>query len=238
MEYAKEMVAQEYFRYKRMVQAMEAEMQKLPQGNLTYRNIKGHRYCYIQFWDEKKKRHDKYVRKANVLQMEKSVQRRETLQKDIQILKEEMKRMENAHPQLQDFCKTTQQSKVPKDTEKPYLTAKGDYVRSKSEVIIANELYNQQISYEYEKPLTLPGHSKALLPDFTICTPGGKTVLWEHCGLMDNEEYRSRWNWKKQLYERNGISEWQKNLIATYESQSDNFSVEDVQQHIERLLRS
>lgn len=238
MEHAKEMVVQEYLRYKRTVQAMEAEVEQLPQGNLTYRNINGHRYCYIQFWDEKKKRHDKYIRKANVLQMEKSVQRRETLQKDIQILKAEMKRMERKHPQLQRSSAVMQQSNLPKDTEKPYLTAKGDYVRSKSEVIIANELYNHQISYEYEKPLTLSGYSKPLLPDFTICTSGGKVVYWEHCGLMDDEEYRSRWNWKKRLYEQNGISEWKQNLIATYETQTETFRVEDVQQHIERLVRN
>ncbi len=54
-----------------------------------------------------------------------------------------------------------------------------------------------------------PTHPHEFLPDFTICTPKqNKTVLWEHCGRIDNEEYRTKWNRKRQVYENNGISDW------------------------------
>ncbi len=35
---------------------------------------------------------------------------------------------------------------------------------------------------------------------------------------MSDIEYRSKWDWRKQLYAESDISEWQKNLIVTYEA--------------------
>ena len=54
---------------------------------------------------------------------------------------------------------------------------------------------------------------------------------------MNDPAYRNNWERKKQKYARAGISDWQKNLIVTYESEYGGFSVEDVQQHIQWLLR-
>ena len=50
-----------------------------------------------------------------------------------------------------------------------YYTIKGERVRSKSEKIIADELYRYQIPYKYEFPLTLATHNRniQLYPDFT-----------------------------------------------------------------------
>ncbi|MDR2864606.1 MAG: ATP-dependent RecD-like DNA helicase, partial [Spirochaetaceae bacterium] len=53
-----------------------------------------------------------------------------------------------------------------------HLTTAGEKVRSKSEVIIANELNHAGINYVYEQELTLPDGSK-WLPDFTITTKEG-----------------------------------------------------------------
>lgn len=238
MDYIIEIIAQEYLAHKRTMLAMEAELQRLP-SDLAYREVKGHRYCYREFRDENGARHSEIVPKAELEKVEQIFQRQKFLKKNIKALQLHIRLLEKAYPQLQTYSNHSQEQQGCPNPEKPYLTAKGDYVRSKSEVIIANELYNHQILYEYEKPLSLNGYSKPILPDFTIYTPmENKTVYWEHCGLMGNAEYRSKWEWKKQLYERNGISDWQKNLIATYESQNGDFSVEDVRQYVERLLRS
>lgn len=95
-------------------------------------------------------------------------------------------------------------------------TAKKEFVRSKSEVIIADALYDSNIDYAYEKPLTL-NDGKTYFPDFTIeDAESGVTYYWEHCGMMENNDYSERWNNKKQLYANNGIIEG-KNLIVTYD---------------------
>ena len=88
-----------------------------------------------------------------------------------------------------------------------HRTARGEFVRSKSEVIIANSLYHHDIPYKYEQPLILT-NGKQLLPDFTINDmESGRIYYWEHCGMLDNPTYRERWEAKKELYLKNGIQE-------------------------------
>ena len=36
----------------------------------------------------------------------------------------------------------------------------------------------------------------------------GKRWYWEHCGMLNNEHYRSRWESKKKLYELNGYGQY------------------------------
>ena len=82
-----------------------------------------------------------------------------------------------------------------------HRTKRGDLVRSKSEVIIANELFDQGIDrYEYEKALPLPDGRK-WYPDFTIVDDDtGARYYWEHLGLLHNPEYADRWNRKLEAY--------------------------------------
>lgn len=74
-------------------------------------------------------------------------------------------------------------------------------VRSKSEVIIANMLWDRDIPFAYEKPLYSPDGS-FYLPDFTI-TWRGDTYFWEHLGLLHREDYKQRWQAKTAWYEKN-----------------------------------
>jgi ATP-dependent DNA helicase RecQ len=91
-------------------------------------------------------------------------------------------------------------------------TLSGDYVRSKSEVIIANIMFQSGIPYTYELPLTAPDGAY-LLPDFTIACKG-KIYYWEHLGMLDVEDYEKEWEFKKTLYQRNFPGQ----LITTQES--------------------
>lgn len=69
-----------------------------------------------------------------------------------------------------------------------HITAKGDKVRSKSEVIIANALRARRLSYRYEEKTKINGYTKA--PDFKILDPRtNQIVYWEHCGMMSDYEY-------------------------------------------------
>ena len=98
-----------------------------------------------------------------------------------------------------------------------HKTMKGELVRSKSEVVIANALYQSGIDYTYEQPLVIEDETK--IPDFTIeDSDTGITWYWEHCGMMDDPQYRRHWEEKKAFYRKNGIEEG-KNLIVTYDEQ-------------------
>lgn len=69
-----------------------------------------------------------------------------------------------------------------------FKTLKGDIVRSKSELIIADRLWVNGIPYKYECPLMVNG--KIIHPDFTILRLSDLKLLYhEHCGMIDNAEY-------------------------------------------------
>ena len=85
-----------------------------------------------------------------------------------------------------------------------HRTARGEMVRSKSEVIIADHLANKGVEYGYEQPLTIEGVTK--YPDFTVeDMESGLTYYWEHCGMLHVPSYRRRWEEKLTWYRTHGI---------------------------------
>lgn len=96
-------------------------------------------------------------------------------------------------------------------------TAKGERVRSKSEIIIADLLHRESIPYRYEYPLYLPGMG-TIYPDFTaLHVKLRKEIYWEHLGMMDDPVYVEKALQKIAAYEQNGIFPGE-NLILTYET--------------------
>jgi ATP-dependent exoDNAse (exonuclease V) alpha subunit len=85
-----------------------------------------------------------------------------------------------------------------------HRTARGEAVRSKSEVIIANLLHDKGIDYHYEQPLEINGVAK--YPDFTIEDDDtGETYYWEHLGMLHDRDYRDRWEEKRAWLKEHGI---------------------------------
>lgn len=115
-----------------------------------------------------------------------------------------------------------------------YKTDKGDLVRSKSEVIIANKLFAKKIPYRYECMLELKdGH--VVYPDFTIMNPStGQVIIWEHFGMMDNPEYFNKFVRKYNTYLLNGYG-YGGNLICTFESSSIQFDLSSADRYIQLL---
>ena len=96
-----------------------------------------------------------------------------------------------------------------------HKTARGELVRSKSEVIIADALFHNGLEYQYEPELVLEGKVKR--PDFRIIDADtGDEWYWEHCGMMSDVKYAKRWHEKEAFYAKNGIIRG-KNLIVTEE---------------------
>lgn len=81
-----------------------------------------------------------------------------------------------------------------------HQTLSGVMVRSKSEVIIANILHDNGITFEYEQELCSPD-GILYSPDFTI-TSNNKTYFWEHLGMLEDEDYANNWKIKKAWYEK------------------------------------
>ncbi len=133
-------------------------------------------------------------------------------------------------------------------SDAPYIcTARGERVRSKSEVIIADTLFRHNIPYRYEFPITLKrsnsadirrdfGSSITLYPDFLCLNTRTRTEFyWEHVGLMDSTEYSNNAAGKLRLYTENGILAG-RNLIITMETQTEPPSIKALEKLIEEFL--
>lgn len=115
------------------------------------------------------------------------------------------------------------------------MTNKGEYVRSKSEKIMADYFYSKKIPYKYEKLLVIK--DRDLYPDFTLLHPiTRKEIYWEHFGIMDNAEYANHAYEKISLYESNGLLLGDR-LIVTFESKNQNLDYKLLDSKINTHLR-
>ncbi len=120
--------------------------------------------------------------------------------------------------------------------EKIYPTKRGDMVRSKSEVMIANMYYELGIPYRYEAELKLKS-GRTVYPDFTLLdTNARKEIYHEHMGLLDDDEYRSHNLRKIEEYRKNGIF-MGKNLIITHESAGSPLNIRNVEMSTRWIFR-
>lgn len=116
-----------------------------------------------------------------------------------------------------------------------YNTLKGEYVRSKSEKIIADTLYSKNIPYRYEYPLTL-NNGKIWRPDFTILNRRTLTeYILEHFGMMEDIDYCNNALNKIRIYIQNGFYPGE-NLLITAETRSLPFSTAELDQLIKHYL--
>ncbi len=121
-----------------------------------------------------------------------------------------------------------------------YETEQGEYVRSKSEVIVANILYQHRkdILYKYEKPLEVlvDRKIKTIYPDFTILNVHtGKIWYWEHAGRMDDPVYANDFVKKTNMYTANGYLPG-KDVIFTYETMANPLEIYTIRRVIEDML--
>ncbi len=115
------------------------------------------------------------------------------------------------------------------------ITEKGEYVRSKSEKIIADKLLSMHIPYLYEFPLRLET-GEIVYPDFTILhVRERRLVIMEHNGRMHDEKYSIRTLNKMNNYEDSDYEEGY-NLIHTFESDNQPLNIKRVERKLKRML--
>lgn len=126
------------------------------------------------------------------------------------------------------------QNDIPMKTK--YKTLRGDFVRSKSEALIADRLYANGIPYHCE-PL-MGGKGKSLMsPDFMALNKRiRKTFFWEHFGMMDDATYCNRSIDKIVEYSRKGHLIGT-DFIATFETSEHPLDTRLVERIIEGMLK-
>jgi hypothetical protein len=115
--------------------------------------------------------------------------------------------------------------------ETPFDTARGDRVRSNSEVVIANLLHELGVDYVYEYPVegtTKPGIRR---PNFAVKTSEGKFVLWLHIRPSSDVAQNEKLDW----YESNGFIP-DVSLFVTHDDMSGKLDLEQVKRVAEKLL--
>ena len=117
-----------------------------------------------------------------------------------------------------------------------YLTQKGEYVRSKSEKILADLFFKNEIPYTYEPAVEL-SNGTCVYPDFALLNVRTrKTIFWEHFGLITDGEYAKKTLHKLSAYERSNIRIGE-DLLFSMESETLPLDVEQIEKKIGQYLR-
>jgi len=149
-----------------------------------------------------------------------------------------------------------------KDDYHKYKTMRGDFVGSKSEVMIADRLYARGVPYHYEIAFTpevvsdksrpvydeigfvigyeafgfSPEAEDTLHPDFYVLNKRTrKAIFWEHLGKMDDSEYcRKNFNRFMRILDAGYVIG--EDLIVTHEDSRHPLLPQDIDRIIEKYL--
>lgn len=98
-----------------------------------------------------------------------------------------------------------------------HRTDMGHLVRSKSELVIANKLFQLGIPYKYERLYDGTAAAGRMRPDFSFVTADGDLLIWEHLGMLSRPDYLKGWEWKRAWYHKNGFVEGRTLFTSTEE---------------------
>lgn len=244
-------------------------LDKAPMGRLSLHRKNGHVYYYQKVVDITGKQKKRYLNKkeqtlicalAQKSYYEKIVQHVEekmsllelllqSYENDIDDIYEELSEEKRnlVTPIKQTFkqkIEAWQNEQVTTYSEYPealrFHTQRGELVRSKSELMIADYLYKNAdtLEYRYEQELTLNNQRETITihPDFKIFNlKTGRTFYWEHAGKMDEMKYVNGFMKKMALYSSNGFTIG-KDVIITFEDLSHPLDTLQIRQALSIIL--
>lgn len=254
----KKTIAAELNFYKKLERRLSADCSRLPKGRLYFKQEHGRKRPYVRINGKEKylKRDSSLL--SDILKRTEIMQALIYLQRNIRALgdlSECFRELDEIVPFYFDFSgrnpskddieriaaswesrRKVQNLPVELFAEgksknpRKFKTSDGIYVKSKSELIIYEYLKLQGIPFLYENPTVING--KMLYPDFTILRPmDGRTIIWEHFGMMDLAWYRD--NAQGKLLDYSCAGYWPfRNLITTFEFGDGDLDVSE----IERIL--
>lgn len=235
MKDSRDYIAQEAAAQEAIKKEYQQQLKTLPEGRLTLSRIGNGIY-----YSEVEKGRKTYLGTGSHARV-KALQQRRFMEKTIQHIDKNLKVMHTYIQEYEPIDHATILQELPKAyigeaewsmngdswESEPYdknerypeglihQTLKGEMVRSKSEALLANLLYNKGIPYRYEENLVFPEGTVA--PDFKIAVRSeGRFKLLEHCGLIGSEKYARSFTWKLQVYIRNGYMPW-KDVFFTFD---------------------
>ena len=136
---------------------------------------------------------------------------------------------------LQEKEKFLENSSLP-PSDKDFFTDKGEHVRSKSEVIIANILDRMGVPYCYEFPLKLK-NNVTVHPDFCCLNlRTRKEIFWEHFGMMDENNYSENAVKKIRDYTENGYFAGD-SFIYTMETSEQSLNTKEIEKIVKNYLK-
>ena len=252
---------QKYSELAEIIALVEQELKNAPTG--TLRISKSHKS--IQYYKVDRQNKRVYILKKNRVEAQKLAQR-DYLKKLLTCLKRNLKAtkcvIKNYSPESvykcfstlplarkalvnpfilspQDYARKWQLKEYEHKSDAPQgnlETIKGEKVRSKSEVIIANLLTSHNIPYHYEYPVQIR-RGLTFHTDFLCLNPRiRQEFFWEHCGRMDDPEYTTNMTARISEYAKKGIIAG-KNLILTMETAQTSLNTKDVERMIETFLQ-
>lgn len=264
-----EIVRKEILQLENALKRIDVFLSNAPEGCLKWQNRRGKTYYYHQFMDGAKWKR-KYIKKGEDSLIKALAQKhyysviRPILVKHLKELKRlgtkcPLDEVEEVYDNLSDERKKlvipvyigakekvrqwqteSYEKNMMYSENLRYETEQGDVVRSKSEVIIANILYQNRkdIIYKYERPLEVleNGRMKTIYPDFTILNiHTGKVTYWEHAGRMDDFYYADEFVRKMNTYIANELLPG-RDVVVTYESQNHALDIKGVKQLVKQVV--
>lgn len=249
-------VKTELEKHQKLKQSYQKELAGLPQGKLAVHRAKGKSYYNRILGKESLYLGSEANEDVQALKkrrfLESSI---ETIENNQALMRKYLQQYRSVNPadvmerlpktyqteetfDLADFMDAEKWAAAPyeKSEKRPerlsHRTIKGDLVRSKSEAIIANILYNMKIPYHYEENLWL-GRER-IAPDFKIAVRSeSRFKLLEHCGMMSEPKYRQDFKWKLEHYLLEGYMPW-RDVFFTFDDVDgaiDTAAISDMIEH-------
>ena len=240
----RETLQERYNLIQQTVQNTENKLSQMPEGRIIIRKIKGKLYYYhgkdtckdIYLTKKDAALIKALIQKSYLKEVLKSARRElAALEKIMKLYPDELpeevydklpeERKKHAVPVIPGNEKDARKWMDAPYTRKPFkkdapvfITMRGERVRSKSEMIIADRLYVNGIPYRYECPLKVG--NMVIHPDFSMLrVSDGKVIYHEHCGMMDDPGYADEMVSRVNAYNQAGIIQGDR-LTFSFESAS------------------